>query len=1073
LRLLRDSEFCTSKHRKLYRERLNKVLGEALTDVRPPRSVADFITAQSPSECLPSPFPNLIPLSWDAVNQPAEWHFPLTINPVTGKLPKRIPFQAADRPAAPRMADQPHMADHLSVADLLGLAHQLGLVHQELEIASIAPSPAPAAPSQLPTGATLPALPGLPGIPHPAMAALSNWTAGHGGEPAIGKLIPASAAPPSFSAAATRLPGFLTLDAASPLAPGPVVDSPALVPFQAANRPAAIRAGDQSIAPPVAPSLQLTASALLSIPGPAMAALSTWSVGLRAEVAMGKLNPAGATATPSFLAAATLLPACLTLDANAPLTLGQVIDTQLLPSHAADRPAAIRVSDRETARETAPPLPASLQLAASALLRIPEPAMAAPATWSVRLQAKAAMGHLIPTGSATPSFLAAAPLLPACLTLDANAPLALGAVIDSPAMLLAFRVADRPAAIRMTDRESAAIPASLQLTASAQLSIPGPAMAAPSTWSDGLQAEPAMGQMLPAGSTAPSFLAAIPRLPACLTLDANAPLALGPVMDSRMKMLHFHAADRPAAIRTGDQEIAPPIPASLQLAASALPGIPDTAMAAQSTWSDGLQAEPAMGQMLPAGSVPWFSAATLRLPECLTLCWDSPLVLGPVIDNRLQLLNFHAADRPAALRAGDEAIAPPISHSLQFTAWALPGIPDPAIGAPSNWSDGPETKPAMGQMLPAGAAPPSFSTAAPRLPAFLTLEPVQAFQSQEPPQEAGFIALEYYCAAAISGPSASMEWKWRAPACDLLPFALELAVEKAAAPPAVKKPVVVPFPVPAAAAVKKPKREGRVIQLAAAAVLLVALTGFGMRFTAGIAMPAIKGDAIAASTPADQSAGPLERVRQAIAGRAKVELDDTFERGMQAWGHAAGWTHNADGYVQTGQLALFQPSMKFKDYRMEFFGQIESKSIGWVVRAHDPQNYYAMKFKIIQSGLRPLIAMVHYPVTGGHAGRPVETPLMDVMMHNNTAYHVAVTVAGNRITTSIEGQEVDRWVDDSIPSGGVGFYSDAGERARLYWMKVSKNEDFLGKVCAYLSGSADASRVFATLVPPGWNYDER
>jgi hypothetical protein len=165
--------------------------------------------------------------------------------------------------------------------------------------------------------------------------------------------------------------------------------------------------------------------------------------------------------------------------------------------------------------------------------------------------------------------------------------------------------------------------------------------------------------------------------------------------------------------------------------------------------------------------------------------------------------------------------------------------------------------------------------------------------------------------------------------------------------------------------------------------------------------------------------------------------------------------------------------MKFTDYRMEFFGQIESKSIGWVVRAHDPKNYYAMKFTVIQSGLRPLIAMVHYPVTDGHAGKPIETPLMDVMVHNNTPYHVAVTVAGNRIITSIEGQEVDRWIEDQIPSGGVGFYSDAGERARLYWMKVSKNEDFLGKVCAYLSGSADASRVFATLLPPGWKYDKR
>jgi hypothetical protein len=581
---------------------------------------------------------------------------------------------------------------------------------------------------------------------------------------------------------------------------------------------------------------------------------------------------------------------------------------------------------------------------------------------------------------------------------------------------------------------------------------------------------------LPAGAASPSFSAATAHLPASLTLESNSPLALD--FDGLAKLLPIQAVDRPAAPRIVERAAAQPIPALLLPAAPALPGIPNPAMAAQADWSDGLQAEPAMGKLFPAGPAPSFSAAAPLLPAFLTLCWDSALVLGPVIDNRLQLLSFHAADRPAALRTGDREIAASISRSLQFTASALPGIPDPAIPAQANWSDGLQAAPAMGKMGPAGAATPSFSAAAPRLPACLTLEPVQAVQSQEPPREAGFIPLEYYCAAAISGPSVTLEWKWRLPVCGLLPFGLQLAAEKSETLTAVKKPGV-PFLAPAAAAAKKTKWEGRVIQLAAAAVLLVVLTGFGMRFTAGIgtAAPDVKPDVIASSRPAVNSTGPLEGIRQAIATRAKVELNDTFERGMAAWGHTAswapGWSRHAEGYVQPGQLALFQPSMKFTDYRMEFFGQIESKSIGWVVRAHDPQNYYAMKFTVIQSGLRPIIAMVHYPVTGGHAGKPIETPLMDVMVHNNTPYHVAVTVAGNHIITSIEGQEVDRWIEDQIPSGGVGFYSDAGERARLYWMKVSKNEDFLGKVCAYLSGSSDASRVFANLLPPRLNYDKR
>ena len=140
------------------------------------------------------------------------------------------------------------------------------------------------------------------------------------------------------------------------------------------------------------------------------------------------------------------------------------------------------------------------------------------------------------------------------------------------------------------------------------------------------------------------------------------------------------------------------------------------------------------------------------------------------------------------------------------------------------------------------------------------------------------------------------------------------------------------------------------------------------------------------------------------------------------------------------------------------------RECGWVVRAQDDKNYYAMKFKVIQTGLRPIIGLVHYPVINGVAGKRKETPL-NVMVHNNTAYHVNVAINGTHIVTSIEGQEVDQWIQDDAKMGGVGLFSDAGERARVYWVKVAKNEDFLGRVCAYLSGGSDEPRAIAMFIP--------
>ncbi|MBZ5585360.1 MAG: hypothetical protein LAQ30_24790, partial [Acidobacteriia bacterium] len=140
------------------------------------------------------------------------------------------------------------------------------------------------------------------------------------------------------------------------------------------------------------------------------------------------------------------------------------------------------------------------------------------------------------------------------------------------------------------------------------------------------------------------------------------------------------------------------------------------------------------------------------------------------------------------------------------------------------------------------------------------------------------------------------------------------------------------------------------------------------------------GRSASADAPQKQSKGPFGWLRESVARRASVHVTDTFATGMEAWGSPAkgwapGWLRHSDGYVRPGQLALLRPSLSFQDYRLEFFAQIEKKSMGWVIRARDRQNYIAMKFTVVEPGLRPVIAAVHYPVVNGRRGRRVETPL--------------------------------------------------------------------------------------------------
>ncbi len=383
----------------------------------------------------------------------------------------------------------------------------------------------------------------------------------------------------------------------------------------------------------------------------------------------------------------------------------------------------------------------------------------------------------------------------------------------------------------------------------------------------------------------------------------------------------------------------------------------------------------------------------------------------------------------------------------------------------------------------------------------LFVEPPAAYQSQPAPAAVaarGFLALDFYCQRNSGSPINKVAWLAAANRPILPALTLHTILERVEEAPLPKKKdngVAHIFSLPEVGRRKAGNKAVRyAIRTLAACLFLGSILWFGLgTLQIGSQTPAVNRDVsfgdLANSTRSrslspsfgsasgsgsragSQPSGPIARIRSAISDRAAASITDSFRNGMEAWGTASkqfapGWSRNPDGYVQPGALALFHPSLNYKDYHLAFFGQIDSRSMGWAVRAHDPQNYYAMKLKVLEAGLRPVIAMVHYPVVGGKKGRPVEIPL-NVMVHNNRPLQVDVEVHGDKLLTSVDGQLVDTWIDETLVAGGVGFFSEAGERARLYWMRVTKNEDFLGRICAYVSNTlGDGSRATAELWPP-------
>ncbi len=196
------------------------------------------------------------------------------------------------------------------------------------------------------------------------------------------------------------------------------------------------------------------------------------------------------------------------------------------------------------------------------------------------------------------------------------------------------------------------------------------------------------------------------------------------------------------------------------------------------------------------------------------------------------------------------------------------------------------------------------------------------------------------------------------------------------------------------------------------------------------------------------------RLQENILRRAAISLADDFRAGLGDWqgegDWADGWSYDASGFLRSGSLALYSPSQSLSDYRMEFLGQIERKSLAWVVRASDLKNYYVVKISILKPGPLPKAVIVRYPVVNGVAGEPVQRPL-PLSIRGDTLYYVSMDLRGPSYSLAVQGQVVDSWSEERLKTGGIGFFSPKGEQARLRWVSVWHQYDTLGRLCAFLA----------------------
>ncbi len=202
-----------------------------------------------------------------------------------------------------------------------------------------------------------------------------------------------------------------------------------------------------------------------------------------------------------------------------------------------------------------------------------------------------------------------------------------------------------------------------------------------------------------------------------------------------------------------------------------------------------------------------------------------------------------------------------------------------------------------------------------------------------------------------------------------------------------------------------------------------------------------------------------------LRGREDPAPVEYFNGGLENWVsatvHSTGeplrfgtgeWSCSSTG-ADPGVMRVWRESFDVSDYDMSFHARMKVKAIGWAFRARDAGTFYGMKITVAGPGNDIISHLEHFVHQRGNELAHNRMPL-PMIIAEGADCHVQVRVRGSRFTTSIDGQVVDMWTDDRLKSGGIGFFSEAGESSTISWVKLVERGTMAGRFSGYFSLAA-------------------
>jgi hypothetical protein len=241
---------------------------------------------------------------------------------------------------------------------------------------------------------------------------------------------------------------------------------------------------------------------------------------------------------------------------------------------------------------------------------------------------------------------------------------------------------------------------------------------------------------------------------------------------------------------------------------------------------------------------------------------------------------------------------------------------------------------------------------------------------------------------------------------------------------------------------------------------VLALAGLAVAGLIAIEKNGAGGQAPAKETRPEAKQGAIARLVGLVAEKLPqgpsggLRIEDRFDSGFRNWipspgASQAGWKWE-NGLIHPGGLRIWNGSRNLGDYSFQFEGRVESKALGWVVRAPNHNNYYAAKLSIPERGGARRPEIVRFSVIQGQESRRQRFPL-PIQIDKDAFYEYEVRAVGDRILTLVGGRVVDQWRDARFPTGGVGFFSERGDKSSIRWARLQEGESLTDRLRSYLT----------------------